>query len=416
MIDAEIEIDAPVKGLTQLTLLSADARLKGRPKICSDCGLCDTSLRASMAQACAFVKNKTADIERDLHGRTRDAGDEMLWGITRAMHIARLNPARPHAQATGIITTMAATLLERGMVDGVVTTRAVPGTRFAPEPFIARTASEVLDSAGNKPCLSPNLNLLDAIRGSGIKRLAFIGTGCQVHALRAVQHELGLEKLYVIGIPCTDNVTYPDLLRFLKVASTSPETVVHFEFMQDYSVWLRHEDGRLEKTNYVDMSMETLGQIFPASCLSCFDYINTLSDITVGYLGAPVGGQWVLVRTQTGQELFDLIAPQLIVTKPESSGSRASGVAGYMRRSVKPQTMPPAMMRKFIAFVQRAFGPSGLEFARWAIEFKLIRNLNYVREHFPKMERRIVPYHVYAAIAPYAETYKSVYGKELMPS
>jgi 3,8-divinyl protochlorophyllide a 8-vinyl-reductase (ferredoxin) len=77
--------------------------------------------------------------------------------------------------------------------------------------------------------------------------------------------------------------------------------------------------------------------------------------------------------------------------------------------------MPPLLLRKFIAFMQRATGPRGLEFARWAIEFKLIRNLNYVREKFPKMEARIVPHHVYEALQPYAEVYQQVYGKELLP-
>jgi len=79
----------------------------------------------------------------------------------------------------------------------------------------------------------------------------------------------------------------------------------------------------------------------------------------------------------------------------------------------KPQTMPPWLLRKFIAFMQRTTGPRGLEFARWAIEFKLIRNLNYVREKFPKMEGRVVPYHVYEVLKPYAEVYEQVYGQAL---
>lgn len=35
-----------------------------------------------------------------------------------------------------------------------------------------------------------------------------------------------------------DNGTREGLDKFLKAASTDPETVLHYEFMQDYKVWL----------------------------------------------------------------------------------------------------------------------------------------------------------------------------------
>nr|HRC76742.1 hypothetical protein [Kouleothrix sp.] len=57
-------MDGPTKGLQTITLLSQDARLKGRPKLCSDCGFCDTSMRPLMAQSCVFVENRTAAIEQ----------------------------------------------------------------------------------------------------------------------------------------------------------------------------------------------------------------------------------------------------------------------------------------------------------------------------------------------------------------
>lgn len=54
----------------------------------------------------------------------------------------------------------------------------------------------------------------------------------QVQALRAIEPHLGLEKLYVLGTNCVDNGPRQGLEKFLKAASTSPETVLHYEFMQ----------------------------------------------------------------------------------------------------------------------------------------------------------------------------------------
>ena len=54
----------------------------------------------------------------------------------------------------------------------------------------------------------------------------------QVQALRAVEPHLGLEKLYVMGTNCVDNGPRQGLETFLQAASSSPSTVLHYEFMQ----------------------------------------------------------------------------------------------------------------------------------------------------------------------------------------
>jgi coenzyme F420-reducing hydrogenase beta subunit len=401
-----------------LTLLAQDVRLKGRPKLCSDCGVCSSSARPHMAQVCVFVHNQNAQLEYQLHGRNRTEGDELLLGVYRSIHVARMAEPVVGAQWSGVVSSLGALLLRHGLVDGVIATRAVPGTRYAPQPFLARTAEEVLESRGNKPCISPNLEVLDQVRDAGLKRIAFIGVGCQVHALRAMQAQLGLEKLYVIGIPCTDSTTYPDLQRFLKVVSHSPETVVHHEFMQDFRLWMTHADGSVEKVNFIDLDVSQLGGqtgVFPAACLSCFDYQNTLADITIGYLGAPLGWQWMLVRTELGQELYDLIRPYLEYSQLTERGNRRAGVRAYIRMLKNPPKRPPALVRRLVASLQRSRGPKGVEFARSVIEMKLLRNLQFVRERSPKLEQRIVPKHVYQALAPYATEYEQVFGRTLEP-
>lgn len=409
--------EGPSKGLDQISLLSRDDRLKGRPRLCSDCGLCDTSFSRLMPQSCVFVRNQTASIEQRLHGRNRRAGDELHFGIHRAQYAARMRRPHPKAQWTGMVTALGARLLERGRVDAVVTTGAAPGTRFQAVPVLARTPQAVLKTAGNKPCLSPNLNLIDLVREQGIKRLAFIGTGCQVHALRAVESELALDRLAVIGIPCSDNVTYPDLMYFLNQISRSPETVVHHEFMQDFRLWLRHENGKVEHVNFIDFPMDKLHGIFPSACLSCFDYPNGLSDLTIGFMGAELGWQWVLARTETGEELFDLLRPELELGELTEGGDRTRGMPRFIERLTHPpgEKRPPFLVRRLIAMLQRRRGARGLEFARAVIEMKLLRNLNYVRSKFERLEPRVVPYHVYEALDPYADVYRETFERPLRP-
>ncbi|MEI7771626.1 MAG: coenzyme F420 hydrogenase/dehydrogenase beta subunit N-terminal domain-containing protein [Chloroflexales bacterium] len=155
---------ATSRPLHEIALLGVAERLKGRPKLCSDCGICSSSYRPLLPQVCVFVDNKSEQIERKLHGRNRNDGDELLFGIYRSIHVIRMARQNPDAQWSGVVTGLGALLLERRMVDGVITTIAVPGTHHAPLPILARTPAEVIASARNKPCISPNLDARSGAR------------------------------------------------------------------------------------------------------------------------------------------------------------------------------------------------------------------------------------------------------------
>ena len=192
--------------------------------------------------------------------------------------------------------------------------------------MLARTPQEVLAARVNKPTLSNNLSVLEQLPGSGIERLLVIGVGCQTQALRAVQDSLGLKQLYVLGMPCVDNVSREGLQTFLDSTSRSPETVVHYEFMQDFRIHFRHSDGSTETVPFFGLDTPRLKEVFAPSCLSCFDYVNASADLVVGYMGAPYQWQWVVVRNDRGQELLDLVEPELNTQPVMSSGQRAQAV------------------------------------------------------------------------------------------
>lgn len=61
-------------------------------------------------------------------------------------------------------------------------------------------------------------------------------------------------------------------------------------------------------------------------------------------------------------------------------------------------------------------GAPDAQHARAIIEMKLLRNLTHMREKHAVSETRVVPYHVYEALAPYAEDYARVLGRPLVPS
>ena len=363
-------------------------------ELCSECGLCDTYYVHYVKEACAFLNQQITELETIAHGRSRDLDNEDDWyfGVSQEMMAARKQQPIAGAQWTGIVSTIACEMLEQGLVEGVVCVQNTAEDRFQPLPVIARTPAEVLAAKVNKPTLSPNLNVLEQIEQSGMKRLLVIGVGCQIQALRAVEQELGLEKLYVLGTPCVDNVSREGLQKFLDTTSRSPETVVHYEFMQDFRIHFKHEDGSLEKVPFFGLKTNQLKDVFAPSCMSCFDYVNSLADLVVGYMGAPFGWQWIVVRNDTGKEMLDLVRDQLDTQEVKSQGDRRQAVQQSIPAYDKGVTLP-MWAAKLMGVVIEKIGPKGLEYARFSIDSHFTRNyLNLKRNYPQKLEQHVPEY------------------------
>ena len=361
-------------------------------ELCSDCGLCDTSYIYYVKEACAFINQQIPELEAQSHGRSRDLDkdDDVYFGVHQQMMAARKTEPIEGAQWTGIVSSIAIEMLNRGVVEGVVCVQNTKEDRFQPMPVIARTPEEVLAARVNKPTLSPNLSILEQIEQSGMKRLLAIGVGCQIQALRAVQHELGLEKLYVLGTPCVDNVSRAGLQKFLDTTSRSPETVVHYEFMQDFRVHFKHEDGSIEKVPFFGLKTNQLKDVFAPSCMSCFDYVNSLADLVVGYMGAPFGWQWIVVRNDTGKEMLDMVMDQLETQSVMSQGDRKQAVQNSIPAYDKGVTLP-MWAAKLMGVVIEKVGPKGLEYARFSIDSHFTRNYLYVKRNHPEKLEEHVP-------------------------
>ncbi|XP_060671683.1 7-hydroxymethyl chlorophyll a reductase, chloroplastic isoform X2 [Ziziphus jujuba] len=355
---------------------------------CSRCGLCDTYYIAHVKDACAFLgdgMSRIESLESKVHGRGRKINslDEMYFGVYDKLLYARKVKPVEGAQWTGIVTTIAIEMLKSGMVEAVICVQSDPDDRFSPRPILARTPEEVLAAKGVKPTLSPNLNTLALIEAAGVKRLLFCGVGCQVQALRSVEHHLNLEKLYVLGTNCVDNGTREGLDKFLKAASSEPDTVLHYEFMQDYKVHLKHLDGHIEE------------------------------DMVVGYMGVPKYSgismtqhpQYVTVRNERGREMLSLVENYLEITPTISSGERRPFVMETVKADDNaklgkgPSQPAPKVIGNLIAFILNLIGPKGLEFARYSLDYHTIRNYLHVNRiwgkqranrHMPSYAKKMV--------------------------
>jgi len=223
--------------------------------------------------------------------------------------------------------------------------------------------------------------------------------------------------IYTIGIPCTDNANPRRFRWMLRRVSRSHTTARHVEYMQDYTCHVTHEDGSIEKIPFFSFPRELFGiKVFAESCMVCFDYMNSLADITVGYIGAPLDRkrmpQWVLVRTEKGEKLHALIADELETEAEFSSGDRRPGIAMYANKiiprlekrdaaPVKPGRDVSLKKGREIAEMLYETGPKGLQFAEYAVDMHLVRNYHYVKFNFPALLDVLVPRHVSRILEEY---------------
>ncbi|KPF73023.1 coenzyme F420 hydrogenase [Blastomonas sp. AAP25] len=376
--------------------------------LCTDCGISRTSDPKACGRACQFIQPDYPKLERQVHGRARDAakGDELFFGPYRRMVQAELVPSSPGAQWTGITTRIGARLLETGAVDAVLAVGPHPDDRWRPLPMLVTRAEDMAEVRGMRMGYAPLLALLEPARAAGHRRIAVVGIACQIHALRALEAELGFERIYVIGTPCSDNTTTENFHTFLGLLSDRPETISYLEFRADYHVELRFDDGATREIPFLQLPISDLpGDFFPLTCRTCVDYTNVLADITVGYM-AGRGKQWLLVRNERGEELVRLLGDELRTAKLTSAGKRAGPVKGFLTNTELaagglPLRRMPKMLRKVFGWLMPRVGPRGTEFARARLEMKAVETVLHLRRAARPKMKTMIPDHVWALVKPY---------------
>ena len=377
--------------------------------LCTDCGVSRLADPRACGRACQFIRPDYAGLERQVHGRSRDPSsrpDELFFGPYRRMVRAALVPPRVGAQWTGITTRLGERLLESGTVDAVLTMAADPEDRWRPLPVIVTRAQDMVACRGMKMGFAPLLALLEPARAQGHRRIALIGIPCQVHALRALEAELGFERIWVIGTPCSDNTTTERFHTFLRLLDPDPDSITYLEFLADYRVELRFRDGRTKRVPFLMLPIADLpADFFPLTCRTCVDYTNALADITVGYMGGE-GEQWLLVRNERGEALLDLLGAELHTAEPGTGGSRAGPVKGFLANTERaagglPLRRMPRWLRPLVGWLMPKVGPRGLEFARARVEMKAIETVLHLRRQAPSKMRNMIPAHVWQLVEPY---------------
>jgi coenzyme F420 hydrogenase subunit beta len=269
---------------------------QGKPSLIKECKICGIC-----AQACPRYEWELAKAENFVFGRERKPEEE--FGVHRRLAIAQATDDRilKVRQDGGVATALLLFALENGLIDSALVAGTDPEKPFCPTPKLATTAQELLEAAGTKYSCSPNiLALIDVLKQKKVNA-AFVGTPCQIHAIRNMQMA-GLKRLtaplkLLIGLMCSECFTYEGLME----NHIRGKLGINLADIKKMNI-----KGKMLVTTDSGVTAIPLAEIKPyarKSCSVCDDFSSELADISVGGLGLD-GWTFTIIRTEKGEELF----------------------------------------------------------------------------------------------------------------
>ncbi|MHA1297876.1 MAG: Coenzyme F420 hydrogenase/dehydrogenase, beta subunit C-terminal domain [Candidatus Helarchaeota archaeon] len=219
----------------------------------------------------------------------------------------------------GVVTSILLNLLEKGLIDGAILSKKTGP--FSREPIIATTKQDIIDSAGSTFDVShsihemskystytPTITSLKVSDEQEFKKLAVVGTPCQVTTMRKMQM-LGVVPSnnieYILGLFCTENFSFDKLHKeqLEKEFGFKLEDIKKVNIKEDLIIDLKN--GKR-----INIPFNKLESYMRPACRACKDYSNHFADISFGGLGSPDGYTTVIIRTKAGEEIFDRAVQQ----------------------------------------------------------------------------------------------------------
>ncbi len=276
-------------------------------KKCEVCGICP--------QVCPEYDWSWSKAEEFVFGRQRKEGEE--FGIYRSLALAQAtdNKILKKCQDGGVVTALFTYALQDGVIEGVAISGLAANKPFYPVPKLATTSKEILENAGTRYSYSPNMLALQEGVKQRKKSLAFVGTPCQIQALRKIQmfplKKYSTPLQFMVGLMCTESFTYSGLFEqhLEKNMGVNLNDVKKMNIKWQLLVSLKSGEEK-------SIPLSEAKQYTRESCLLCNDFSAELADISAGGLGLS-GWTFIILRTEKGERIFEsAVEAGMLRTKP----------------------------------------------------------------------------------------------------
>lgn len=205
-------------------------------------------------------------------------------------------------QDGGVVTALLTYALSNGIVDSAIVSGMSPEKPFFPVPRLVSAPQEVLECAGTKYTYSPNLMMLQEAVKQKKKSLAFVGTPCQIQAIRKIE-AFPLKKYssiikFTVGLMCTESFTYSGLMQ------KHIQETLGVNLSEVRKINIKGKVLVTTKTGETkSIPLQEAKQYARKGCFPCTDFSAEFADISTGGLGLS-GWTFTVIRTKKGEEIF----------------------------------------------------------------------------------------------------------------
>lgn len=311
---------------------------------CTECGLC--------MEACP-AEVDLPKLSNELFKQVPETRDAV--GVVRKVYVGySLNPEiRSQGSSGGVVTGLLLYMLREGLIDQALVCGIHKDRPLQPDPMIAHTEKEIMESAQSKYTIVPQMRHLKELLKSQ-KKTAVVGLPCHIHSYRKLafwRRKISEYVPVVIGLACHSTLEIEATQKLLEIAGIRAEKVKKLEYRYGNSwpggihVTLRNGEVRsLHSMNHKAAFNRLLLFYTPKRCLTCIDFSAELSDLTVmdpwirdekGQY--PYKGKYslILVRNRKAQELLDQAVSDRSLFLEEISLSMLPGIFRPMVKKKK---------------------------------------------------------------------------------
>jgi coenzyme F420 hydrogenase subunit beta len=269
---------------------------KGTPELYEECKLCGLC-----ARVCPPYNPSMSELESFIFGRERKAEEQ--FGIRRQVYIAKSTDSRvlKVCQDGGGVTALLLHALESKRIDGAILSGVSSQKPFLPSPKLALTSEEILSCAGTRYSCSPNPLALPQIAKEGKRSVAFVGTPCQIQAVRKMQMlrmKVAAPVKLLIGLMCSECFSYEGLVK----KHIGEELGFDLSRIKGMNI-----KGKmivtLKSGSVTTIPLSEVKKFAQKSCASCRDFSSEVADLSAGGLGLE-GWTCIVTRTKEGENLF----------------------------------------------------------------------------------------------------------------
>ncbi len=262
---------------------------------CGACALvCPTNSRRIQVNTYPTLPEDIEKIEQQFLKGTKDEN----FGVYSDVFAAK---SSVDGQDGGVATALLISGMQRGLFDAAIVVQRTDG--YNSEAIIAENVEELMKARGTKYLRVKMMSKLGELIDKGKRKIAVVGTACEVRAARKIQQILLKEfpdvEIIIIGLFCFEAFDYEKLReetqRLLGVDLDKIEkTQIH------KGKYIVQVDGKEYSCKVRD-----LHKAVEKGCVYCDDFTAKLADISVGSVGSPDGYSTVIVRSDAGKRLLE---------------------------------------------------------------------------------------------------------------